>query len=198
LTDVGRKPYGDNFSDLIRFCRNVSEHPPTIDEVEPMIRTLTAASADSEARAAASAAAASAKKSARRARVAAREGGNGGSENINQENDASESGASNDEKKNEAKNSTNGSERKKFPGTALFPPGVDPTLSPKRLTREQRRLIFAAYVAHLFPGMPLAVFEVAKEMDAAKSRAKTAREARASGKQRQKQRGRPNAKARGR
>jgi serine/threonine protein kinase len=197
-TDVGRKPYGDNFSDLIRFCRNVSEHPPTIDEVEPMIRTLTAASADSEARAAASAAAASAKKSARRARVAAREGGNGGSENINQENDASESGASNDEKKNEAKNSTNGSERKKFPGTALFPPGVDPTLSPKRLTREQRRLIFAAYVAHLFPGMPLAVFEVAKEMDAAKSRAKTAREARASGKQRQKQRGRPNAKARGR
>jgi hypothetical protein len=198
LTDVGRKPYGDNFSDLIRFCRNVSEHPPTIDEVEPMIRTLAAASADSEARAAASAAAASAKKSARRARRAAREGGNGGSENINQENDASESGASNDEKKNEAKNSTNGSERKKFPGTALFPPGVDPTLSPKRLTREQRRLIFAAYVAHLFPGMPLAVFEVAKEMDAAKSRAKTAREARASGKQRQKQRGRPNAKARGR
>jgi len=198
LTDVGRKPYGDNFSDLIRFCRNVSEHPPTIDEVEPMIRTLAAASADSEARAAASAAAASAKKSARRARVAAREGGNGGAENINQENDASDSGASNDEKKNEAKNSSNGSERKKFPGTALFPPGVDPTLSPKRLTREQRRLIFAAYVAHLFPGMPLAVFEVAKEMDAAKSRAKTAREARASGKQRQKQRGRSNAKARGR
>jgi len=69
LTDVGRKPYGDNFSDLMRFCRNVSEHPPTIDEVEPMMRTLTAASADSEARAAASAAAASAKKSARRARA---------------------------------------------------------------------------------------------------------------------------------
>jgi hypothetical protein len=66
------------------------------------------------------------------------------------------------------------------------------------LTREQRRLIFAAYVAHLFPGMPLAVFEVAAAMDAAKSRAKTAREARASGKQRQKQRGRSNAKARGR
>jgi hypothetical protein len=83
LTDVGRKPYGDNFSDLIRFCRNVSEHPPTIDEVEPMIRTLTAASADSEARAAASAAAASAKKSARRGGGARRAGGAPGGEEKN-------------------------------------------------------------------------------------------------------------------
>ena len=191
-TDVGRKPYGDGFSDLIRFCRNVSEHPPTIDEVEPMIRTLAAASADSEARAAASAAAASAKKAARRARVAAREGGNAGSENMHPRDDSE---GDEKEKKNDDETFT---KTKTFPGTALFPPGVDPNAPPKRLTREQRRLIFAAYVAHLFPGMPLAVFEVAAAMDAAKSRAKTAREARANGNKRQKQRGRSNAKARGR
>jgi hypothetical protein len=29
----------------------------------------------------------------------------------------------------------------------------------RRLTRRQRRALFAAYVAHLFPGLPLAVHE---------------------------------------
>ena len=55
-----------------------------------------------------------------------------------------------------------------------MPPGIDPGCSPRRLTREQRRSIFAAYIAHLFPGMPLAVFEVcvATEQARAKSRAR--------------------------
>ena len=63
--ESGRGSYGDGFSDLLRFCRNVSEHPPTIDEVGPLLQTLVEASAETEARAAASAAAASAKTSAR-------------------------------------------------------------------------------------------------------------------------------------
>ena len=46
--DVGRKPYGDGFGDLLRFCRNASEHPPSFEEVEPLLKTLTNASKDLE------------------------------------------------------------------------------------------------------------------------------------------------------
>ena len=42
---VGRKPYGDGFADLLRFCRNAYEHPPTGDEIEPMVNALVEASA---------------------------------------------------------------------------------------------------------------------------------------------------------
>ena len=162
--ESGRGSYGDGFSDLLRFCRNVSEHPPTIDEVGPLLQTLVEASAETEARAAASAAAASAKKSARRARAAAREGGAAGASALA----ADEDGPPIEKKAND------GNDASRFPGTALLPPGIDPGCSPRRLTREQRRSIFAAYIAHLFPGMPLAVFEVcvATEQARAKSRAR--------------------------
>ena len=47
-TDVGRKPYGDGFADLLRFCRNAYEHPPAGDEVEPIVATLAAEAASDE------------------------------------------------------------------------------------------------------------------------------------------------------
>ena len=180
-SQTGRKPYGDGFSDLLRFCRNVSEHPPTIDEVGPLLRVLVAAAAETEPRGAASAAAASARKSARRARAVARKRGTAGS-HLGAEAAASgsESRVSASASNAHASDETTSSS---FPGTALLPPGIDPALPPRRLTREQRRSIFAAYVAHLFPGMPLAVFETHVAMDAAKARSKAAREAKASGKQ---------------
>ena len=43
--DVGRKPYGDGFADLLRFCRNAYEHPPTGDEIGPIVDVLVDASA---------------------------------------------------------------------------------------------------------------------------------------------------------
>lgn len=42
--DVGRKPYGDGFADLLRFCRNAYEHPPTGDEIAPIVDALAEAS----------------------------------------------------------------------------------------------------------------------------------------------------------
>ena len=42
--DVGRKPYGDGFADLLRFCRNAYEHPPFGDEIAPIVDALAEAS----------------------------------------------------------------------------------------------------------------------------------------------------------
>ena len=185
------KSYGDGFSDLLRFCRNVSEHPPTIDEVGPLLRALVDASVETEARAAASAAAAAARKRARRARAAARRGGDAGSR------EAETSSAETETETSQVSAETDPS-AVRHPGTALLPPGVDPELTPRRSTREQRRSIFAAYVAHLFPGMPLAVFETRAAMDETRKRTEVAREAKAGGKQRQRHAsrgGRANAKA---
>ena len=106
-TDVGRKPYGDGFADLLRFCRNAYEHPPTGDEVEPIVATLAAAE--------------------RR-----------------------------DERGDDGETDTTDGAR----SYALLPPGVVPGGAHRRLARRERRALFAAYVAHLFPGLPLAVYEV--------------------------------------
>ena len=59
--DVGRKPYGNGFADLLRFCRNAYEHPPTGDEIEPIVAALVEASLAVEHSAAVAAAAAATK-----------------------------------------------------------------------------------------------------------------------------------------
>ena len=172
--DVGRKPYGDGFGDLLRFCRNASEHPPSFEEVEPLLKTLTNASKDLERDASQKADLAAAKKSRRLARKQIREGGAAGRD---------DSLASRDENgQNPAvsvdSDGLSGAARatvpsvNSYPGTALLPPGIDPRVSVKKLTREERKSVLAAYLAFMFPGMPLAVFEVrsAIEQTAAEQR----------------------------
>jgi len=84
------KPYGSGFADLLRFCRNVYEHPPVDKEIAPIITKLIEAA---------------------------------------------------------------GGER------SFLPEGVDPEGAHRRLTRKQRRALFASYVTVTFPGLPLAVYE---------------------------------------
>jgi hypothetical protein len=40
---IGVKPYGNNFADLLRFCRNAYEHPPNEKEMIAMIDALVEA-----------------------------------------------------------------------------------------------------------------------------------------------------------
>jgi hypothetical protein len=88
------KPYGSGFADLLRFCRNVYEHPPeTNKELSPIVQKLLA-SADGD--------------------------------------------------------------------ESQLPFGVTVETPVRRLSRDQRRAIFAAYVTLTFPGLPLAVYECAQ------------------------------------
>ena len=55
--------------------------------------------------------------------------------------------------------------------STLLPDGVKPGMPFRRMSRQQRQLLFASYVMHLFPGLSLAVYEctLATETPAAKS-----------------------------
>jgi serine/threonine protein kinase len=122
--DVGRKPYGDGFADLLRFCRNAYEHPPTGDEIGPIVDVLVDASA-----------ALASQRSP---------------ENFTENSDAAEENSGRGSYEPTSAHDTHPS---------LLPQGVVQGMAYRRLTRRQRRALFAAYVAHLFPGLPLAVHE---------------------------------------
>ena len=180
--DVGRKPYGDGFADLLRFCRNAYEHPPTgTDEIEPMVIALMEASlaveASAEAAVAAEAAARESKrviKEQQRQRQRQRSAtppsasestaGNGDRdrdvEDAEVEVEVEVEGSEKEEKRGKMP-SPGRSGRRDTRFYALLPPGVIPGMAYRRLTRKQRRALFASYILHLFPALPLAVHECA-------------------------------------
>ena len=170
--DVGRRPYGDGFGDLLRFCRNANEHPPTADEIAPMVDALVSAgleffSREKELLADEKAHSRGAKKS----KTAAAAGGRrttrrGGSVAHNSDGSSSTDGSSSssvdeddpaEDSSEEAAAEEEARERAKL---ALLPPGVRPGMAYRRLTREQRKRVFAAYATLLFPTLPLAVYEM--------------------------------------
>lgn len=176
LVDSGRKPYGDSFGDLLRFCRNASEHPPSFEEVEPLLKTLKLASVEVEKETFKKAAAASAKKSRQLERRKIREGGKAGSveNNADQSQDDTSDSVNASVDDSDSLNSSDIA-TPAYPGTALLPPNVDGETNYKKLTREQRKSILAAYLCFLFPGFPLAVFEVSEQIEATALAQKEAR-----------------------
>ena len=154
-TDVGRKPYRDGFADLLRFCRNAYEHPPTGDEVEPIVAALAEAERAERAEAKAKAvSAAAARRAQAQAQARARARARGDDEETRGDEDETES-----ETADEGLDAEEGSGVGGARSFSLLPPGIAPGGAHRRLTRKQRKALFAAYVAHLFPGLPLAVYE---------------------------------------
>ena len=136
--DVGRKPYGDGFADLLRFCRNAYEHPPAGDEIAPIVDALAEASDALESSLAS---------------------------------DFDEKSDEKSDKESDARTTASYELRSVANRPrALLPPGVVQGMAYRRLTRRQRRALFAAYVTHLFPGLPLAVHECAVAVGAEPTR----------------------------
>lgn len=173
--DVGRKPYGNGFADLLRFCRNAYEHPPTGDEIEPMVMALVEASVAMEAsaqaaKAAAAAEAADVKKQMKgRARLrGSRLEGNAESESVGDGDDIMNAKATMVQSANAGDASSSADDGGGGMGGgrdarrhALLPRGVVPGMAYRKLSRRQRRAVLASYLMHLFPGLPLAVHECA-------------------------------------
>jgi hypothetical protein len=156
--DVGRRPYGDGFGDLLRFCRNANEHPPTADEIAPMVDALARAGLESREKELADKKAQSLAKKSKAAAAGGRRARRRGS--VAHSDGSSSDGSSSSSVDEDDPAAEEEEEAREGAKLALLPPGVRPGMAYRRLTREQRKRVFAAYATLLFPTLPLAVYEM--------------------------------------